>query len=581
MPKINRRFISLLSVLYFPASHSAGACRLAGCYSTLSLSTRILRSPILTRTTRMPHNKPGHNARVMRNAKTTASGMTCPTAYSPRRWRRRAPLAGQRLGEATNPGQRTRRQRCPDTVHLYSQNVGSMGAHMEEIGRIPAHIACWQDTKVTSKNLHSTGTSLKFFGWQSAVHSSPLPPQRRLITGKTTVRDHWKPGASSASGGVAITARGCQPLVQSKPEKNKQLYETRRWAEAFLPIVTTTSHYNTTGIFVGCYYGIAGASADQQLWSQNEKNLEDILSAASEKGRAPYVLCMDANIALDKSDVLSRAIASGRWVIAADSLGVGIDSTCPAYGRDKTWDRMSWAPHCSRIDMILLNQPAMHISSGCRLVRDKAFTQHVGTELKMDIKAFATLGTTWLRPGAFTRCPIEVVDEEEASALATLLADRSSAAFDVAEENRDVEGMWSVANSTAEAWMKCLSEADSRFSPGRGQRPIFRNTRVVAPIRHIQHGAEAPKEKEIGKAIRRLRQYKLKVAHFLNNPACSPDHISDMKKYGRTSGRRTLSCPRFPRPLGPSTGMRIASSCLIRSTWLSTTSRTTSISSAG
>lgn len=106
-------------------------------------------------------------------------------------------------------------------------------------------------------------------------------------------------------------------------------------------------------------YGIAGANEGGEKMVSNEALLEKVLLEAGSLGEAPVLIFGDFNVCLDKSHMLSREHAEGRWFDVAKLLA-------DASGEEPQHTFVT-ERSMSRIDMAFVNPVAASMLTGFKV----------------------------------------------------------------------------------------------------------------------------------------------------------------------------------------------------------------------
>ena len=200
------------------------------------------------------------------------------------------------------------------SVLVVTTNVTSLRQQFDEVLRIPWHVACLQEVRLTSAGQFDMRQQLQEAGC-SVVFGKP---QEEL-----TNPWHCK------QGGVAIVTRNGLTLQSVKPvcEVETRLFETRRFVHAAFGIGN-----GSRVAHVFCVYGFSGANNCTRRMAMNEQLLSDTFHVAAGLGEVPVVLAGDFNVTPDISSALQRSMSTGRWCDTADmcakARGVDPDPTC-------------------------------------------------------------------------------------------------------------------------------------------------------------------------------------------------------------------------------------------------------------
>ena len=101
-------------------------------------------------------------------------------------------------------------------------------------------------------------------------------------------------------------------------------------------------------------------------------------------GEQPCCLCIDANI--DSSEVLEKAVRSGRWVDLGERFPDDQGRPYLTYSNDKRWDKVSREKGCTRPDRILVNRIANEMVTSFTVVRDARVPSHLPLKVTFDAK---------------------------------------------------------------------------------------------------------------------------------------------------------------------------------------------------
>ena len=198
-----------------------------------------------------------------------------------------------------------------DIISIGSQNCTSMAAHMQDIGNHmqDVNILALQEVRVPASRMKAMEKELRFEHGANVAFGEEPPKLTKQVPQARGMEAHRVTTDTVKQRGVAIlSSLHMPPRTEAAPgELERKLRATSRWAEVFYPF----SLGNTmAGLHVASVY--AEAQAD------NETLFMDALTAAARLGNAPYAICMDANVDITASNVLSLAIESGRWHNAAE-----------------------------------------------------------------------------------------------------------------------------------------------------------------------------------------------------------------------------------------------------------------------
>ena len=101
-------------------------------------------------------------------------------------------------------------------------------------------------------------------------------------------------------GGTAIMTRSplSQTKIRPKDDAERELYDTGRWCGSGIPVAAAT-----VMMLLHCFYGVSGSSLSKRR--ENERWLRALLELLKKAGRRlPVVVCMDANLVIEHSDLL-------------------------------------------------------------------------------------------------------------------------------------------------------------------------------------------------------------------------------------------------------------------------------------
>ena len=124
-------------------------------------------------------------------------------------------------------------------------------------------------------------------------------------------------------------------------------------------------------------------------------------TAAARVGQAPYFICMDANIDIDKHPYLLQMLQKG-WSNVADGFP---DFTAPTFATNKDWDRVSRCSGATRIDYVLANPAARSLVTDFALMRDLGTKQHLGLQVTLDLHHMDQTAARFQGPTAYQPTP--------------------------------------------------------------------------------------------------------------------------------------------------------------------------------
>ena len=108
----------------------------------------------------------------------------------------------------------------------------------------------------------------------------------------------------------------CKPmLTQHFSTEMASLWQSTRVTGA---VVQADGLYRSVGVI--SFYGISGANWVDHKWQDNEQKLLALLCHLAHFRHMPLLLCMDANVHMDKSFVIQAMCRNG-WTDLAANLG--------------------------------------------------------------------------------------------------------------------------------------------------------------------------------------------------------------------------------------------------------------------
>jgi hypothetical protein len=144
---------------------------------------------------------------------------------------------------------------------------------------------------------------------------------------------------------------------------------------------------------------------------------------------------MDLNDDPDKNVVLRRFLESGKWRDVGAVWAQGGDPR-PTYRKDGPYEGMSRDESATRIDVILLNEPAWSALERFRLVYDLGIPGHVGLECVFGIPKFKTSAVFLKRVGVASVLEMKsLADEDERQTYWTKTIDNAR----LEESNEDIK----------------------------------------------------------------------------------------------------------------------------------------------
>jgi len=242
-----------------------------------------------------------------------------------------------------------------------------------------------------------------------------------------------------------------------------------RWSLARIPLAGNYYFY------IGVFYGISGANTDDHKNTTNERYLQKIFSILATLGDVPVLLCMDANVTIQRSSILRGAIRTGRWHDLADGYDVG-----GTYFRDPSM-RGQEGEVTSRIDFIFGNSVAKTAQKSFRRVTDESYKNRLPIEAAFDLRALEQRGHALAVPRAFPVWEVPVDRQSEAQSGQHLWNTSYRTRLEEAMATNNVEIAWTTVNNYGKQWLAELcASSGTPYDRGRGKPPRRRALTIAA-----------------------------------------------------------------------------------------------------
>ncbi len=140
-------------------------------------------------------------------------------------------------------------------IHLISANVHALAPRIGDISEWDADIVLLQETKLAAHSIKDAVEVAKQAGW-TFRHGRPCQVLTRKKAKPKARSDTSAPTEANSSGVAAMIRKPRRDLEHELNDKEKALYDTRRWTKA-----TTAMAKGKGALTSATYYGISGANS--------------------------------------------------------------------------------------------------------------------------------------------------------------------------------------------------------------------------------------------------------------------------------------------------------------------------------
>lgn len=294
--------------------------------------------------------------------------------------------------------QKNQSAKSKNCLTLLSINFASWELHASSAITSGADILAIQETRLSALRQEQQNKAL-----------AARPEPWHAIWGKPTgdpTNKYAKPArqasGKSAPGCVAILAKQSLSLLESDRDTfpARTLQESTRWCAAAIPL-SSKGALTRRFLHICSFYGIVNKRNDAKH-TQNERLLKELFCHTAMYGQQPVVICLDANTTMQRSLVLSQALATGQWIDVGAAFA---NPPEPTYASTASWDKISTGKGITRPDLVLANPAAFSLCKSFRLRRDLAVKGHLGLEVTFFILHAMEIIRVYAPPKAFTGLP--------------------------------------------------------------------------------------------------------------------------------------------------------------------------------
>ena len=392
----------------------------------------------------------------------------------------------------------------PSSVTLLSLNVNSWKVHKNELLHA-ADLLVLQETRLTLKGQHDetkhiTGEK------RSCLWGLPCPPVTFKRSGGRVARQASGVGKQ---GGVGIISCPGLPLVRpALTTQASALLKTQRWIRGAVPMGCKGAGVKRW-LHIISLYNFSGR--DSLVRTNRERLLEQTLAEASAFGDQATIICMDANCSFASSVAMRLAVSSGKWV----DLGSHFTNRSPepTFSKNKDWNKHDWGRGVTRPDFVLVNQPALQICAGFRLVRDLSPRGHLGLEVSLRLSASLSLCRTIRFPKAFQFPERDNWSAEDKSKLADTLVKKHAQALERARQQGQ-EHSWRVFSQIAEEYLRHRCAEGIVGEGSRHGQIRYEQKSVAVQVADKKHpdSTGSTQLKACFRALRQAREYGRKLS---------------------------------------------------------------------
>ena len=369
---------------------------------------------------------------------------------------------------------------------VVTMNVTSLRQQFDEVLRLPWHVACLQEVRLTAAGQFDMRARFEA-ACCNIVFGSP----------QDELTNPWH----CKQGGVAIVCRGGVTLQSVSPacEVERELVDSRLFVHAAFDL-----RDGSRVAHVMCMYGYSGANQSSERMALNEKLLSNSLLVTARLGDVPVMIAGDVNVNPDTSSALQRAVATGRWLdaahVCAQSQGFVADPTC--FVRSTSVG--------SRIDVIFMNSVMRPMLGEAGALLDSTLPVHCPVASELGLACGKRVVQVMQTP---RRIPLGFVDPDiDAEACSSdhvcrKIVALSASAWNKACNCRDVEEMWRLWCRDAEEYLPeratlagCI--VDRRLCSGRGRVKVVKRT--IGAAQDSTGAARSFKLNKLGRLKRQL-----------------------------------------------------------------------------